>query len=356
MDDEQLLNDIYYKKHNFDGVNNLYLKARVTNKDISKEFVKEWLNKQATQQQNSTSYTKKKVFLPIYSESPYSFQIDLTFFPRYKKYNDDYYVLFTAININTRYAYAYYTKTKDMDTILDIMKIFKKDAIEINNITTDEGTEFYNNKFLKFCEDNNITVFFAKGDSHKLGIINRFHRTIKEKILKYFTASDTVNWINVIGEIIYNYNHSVHRGIGIEPYKVNNFLESELIAEKRQATDNIKSKIPIIKIGDKCRIKNISELFDDKMTTRFSNDIYEITKVNKNTVKIIDKNNIDYTVKQSDILIVHNNTELNTTNEHQMAVKQVNKTNNILRKEGLNTNNIVETKRIRKPKVYTDFI
>lgn len=355
MNDEQLLNDIYYKKHNFDGVNNLYLKARATNKDITKDFVKEWLNKQATQQQNSTSYTKKKVFLPIYSESPYSFQIDLTFFPRYKKYNKDYYVLFTAININTRYAYAYYTKTKDMDTILDIMKIFKKDAIEINNITTDEGTEFYNNKFLKFCEDNNITVFFAKGDSHKLGIINRFHRTLKEKLLKYFTATDTLNWIDVIGEIIYNYNHTVHSGIGIEPFKVNNFMESEMIAEKRQATDHIKSKIPIINIGDKCRIKNVNALFEDKMTTRFSNEIYEITKINKNTVKIIDKNNIEYIVKQSDILIVRD-TESNKTNENQIAVRKENKTNNILRKEGLINNEIIETKRIRKPKVYTDFI
>ena len=42
---------------------------------------------------NNNKKVKKKVFLPIYSESHYSFQIDLTFFPRYKKENKNYYVV-----------------------------------------------------------------------------------------------------------------------------------------------------------------------------------------------------------------------------------------------------------------------
>ena len=355
MKNDELLNDIYYNKHNFDGVNNLYLKAKATNKDISKDFVKEWLNKQATQQQNSTVYTKKKAYLPIYSETPFSFQIDLTFFPRYKKYNQDYYVLFTAININTRYAYAYYTKTKDMDTILDVMKLFKKDAIEINTITTDEGKEFNNNKFLKFCDDNNIAIFFVKGDSHKLGIINRFHRTIKEKLLKYFTATDKLNWIDVIADIIYNYNHTINSGIGIEPYKVNNFLEMEIIAEKRQQTNIIKSKIPIINVGDKCRIKNIHSLFEDKMSTRYSNEIYEIIKINTNTVIVKDNKHIEYKVKKSDILIITNPDTI-ISNQNQKAVRKENLSENKIRREGLNKEDVVYTKRERKPKVYTDFI
>lgn len=37
-------------------------------------------------------------YLPIYSDAEYAFQIDLTFFPRYKKQNKNYEVLFTAIN------------------------------------------------------------------------------------------------------------------------------------------------------------------------------------------------------------------------------------------------------------------
>ena len=79
MNDTDLLIDIYYNKHNYDGVDNLYKKAKITNKNITRAFVKEWLSNQSTQQEVHKS-TKKKIFLPIYSDTPFSLQIDLTFF------------------------------------------------------------------------------------------------------------------------------------------------------------------------------------------------------------------------------------------------------------------------------------
>ena len=203
MKHEELLNDLYYKQHNYDGVDILYKKAKLIDNTIKRDLVKEWLSKQQNKQLTVVK-TKKKSFLPIYSETPYSFQIDLTFFPRYKKQNQQIYVLFTAININTRYAYAYYGKDKEMITILDMLKKMEKQTV-INSITCDEGTEFNNKQFKTFCHDNDIQLYFVKGDSHKLGIINRFHRTIKEKLTKYFIANDTVKWVDVIDKIIYNY-------------------------------------------------------------------------------------------------------------------------------------------------------
>ena len=108
----------------------------------------------------------------------------------------------------------------------------------INSITCDEGTEFKNNQFEQFCSDNNINLYFVKGDGHKLGIINRFHRTLKEKLTQHFIANDTVNWIDVIDTIIYNYNHSVNRGISIAPAKVTDFIEQKIIENKKEETDN----------------------------------------------------------------------------------------------------------------------
>jgi IS30 family transposase len=147
---EPLLHDLYYKQHNYDGVETLYKKAKILDNTVKKDDVKEWLNKQHTKQV-ATKKTNKKIFLPIYSEKPYSFQIDLTFFPRYKKQNRQIYVLFTAININTRFAYAYYGKDKEMDTILDMVEKMLKETV-INSFTCDEGTEFKNFKFIDFCQ------------------------------------------------------------------------------------------------------------------------------------------------------------------------------------------------------------
>ena len=103
------------------------------------------------------------------------------------------YVLFTAININSRYAYAYYSKNKETTTILQFLEKFKKQSKEIHTTTTDSGSEFINKQCKKWFEDNNIKMFYIVGDSHKLGIINRFHRTLKEKILKYFCHQEQLD-------------------------------------------------------------------------------------------------------------------------------------------------------------------
>ncbi len=234
---DTLLDTIYYKEHNYDGVEQLYQKAKKRDKNISRAFVSDWLSKQQNRQQTHRK-VGKKVFLPIYSEAPYAFQFDLTFFPRYKSKNDGNYVLFTAINVNTRYAYAYYSKNKELNTILDMLEDMEKKTV-INSISCDEGLEFNNSEFIDFCNEKDIQLYFIKADSHKLGIINRFHRTIKEKLTKYFTATDSVRWIDVIDKIMYNYNHSINRGIGIEPYLVNSQLEHELIMRNKAVTDEI---------------------------------------------------------------------------------------------------------------------
>ena len=78
----------------------------------------------------------------------------------------------------------------------------------------DSGNEFKNKKCMSWFQDNNIKLFFVVGDSHKLGIINRFHRILKEKILKYFIASGSTRWIDRIDKIIKNYNNTEIRTIG----------------------------------------------------------------------------------------------------------------------------------------------
>jgi hypothetical protein len=343
MNDEDLLNDLYYKKLNFDGSNVLFQKAKLINKNIKLEFVDDWLSKQSTHQQNSNK-SKRRVFLPIYSESPYGFQIDLTFFPKYKKQNDDYYVLFTAININTRYAYAYFSKNKDSKTILDIMKIFHSQCLEIDTITTDEGTEFTNKFFTDYCDNNDITTFFVKGDSHKLGIINRFHRTLKEKLLKYFTSQDTVRWIDILDKIIWNYNHTVNRGIGIEPYKANNYIQTEIVTNKKEITEKIHEREPDYEIGKKCRIINKTALFEDKMTAKYSNKIYTITKVNKNSVVLND----EYKKKKSEILMINDDVQEIVPNVHQRAVSDYNATKNKNLRAGVQEENIIHEARQKR--------
>jgi len=343
MTDDELLNKLFYKE-NIYSFQELYKKAKEAHPKITSKIVKEFHSKQQNIQMNNKPLKDKNKYLPIYSESSYAFQIDLTFFPRYKKQNHNYEVLFTAININTRYAYAYPCKTKDMMFILDALKKMEKQTI-INSITCDSGSEFKNKEFKNFCKDEEITLYFIKDDSHKLGIINRFHRTLKEKLTQYFIANNTVNWVDIIDKIVYNYNHSVNRGIGIEPYKVNSFLEQRIITRMKEKTEKLMENEIKINVGDFCRILTKTELFEDKMLPKYSHKIFEIIKVKSKSVIVKDpSNDKEYKVKKSEIKIVQDRNNNNEFNEQDEANKE-HKIHNKLRRDNIRQENIIHNRR-----------
>lgn len=331
MSYEQLLDTLYYKEHNYDSINELYRKAKERDKSIPKSIVKEWLNNQATKQQTSQEI-KKKIYKPIYSESHYSFQIDLTFLPQYKRSNDGISVLFTAINVNSRFAYVYFNKYKNAKEVIKMLDEFQKNAIEIDAISGDLDSAFTSKECTKWFQKNNIKTFFYKSDSHKLGKINRFHRTLKNKILKYFTASGNTRWIDVIDKIVLNYNNTKNSSINFTPKEASKpFIQTQIISNDREKTNEFKEIE--LKVGDRCRLLKSKTQFG-KMQTNYSQEIYTVIKVNKNTVDIQYDNNILNKIKKSNILIIKNSFN-EKVNVNKAIDEKESKIQRRLQKEGI---------------------
>jgi hypothetical protein len=323
----QLLHKLYVIDKNYDGINELLRKAKLINAKITLNDVKTFLQSQKSYQRTYQPI-KKKTYAPIYSETPNSFQIDLTFIPQYKIQNKGIYVLFTAININTRYAYASYASNKNTDTILKLFQQFHKQAYTINHIMADLGSEFNNYTFIKYLDKHKITYDFFKSDSHKLGIINRFHRTLKEKILKYMLSNDTSTWYNVLDDLINNYNNTYHRGIKMRPIDVNDYIEQLMVSEKRDYTTKFHDSQPSFNINDIIRVKSNKTNFNTKMEAIYGSDTYKITKINKNTVNTIDTQNNKHLFKKDKIIVVSTNEFIP---QHD-TIKDNKKSNTIARK------------------------
>ena len=179
-----------------------------------------------------------------------------------------------------------------------------------------------------------------KSDGHKLGIINRFHRTIKEKLTTYFDGHDTVRWVDIMDKIIYNYNHSVNRGIGYKPVEVNDWIENEIRQKKKEQGYNIRVDEIEYKIGQYVRTLNEISQFGDKMTSKYSNEIYEITKVKNNSVIIKDEKGDLYKIKKDEIKIVPKPINNIILKEKKIANKEA-KIDRILKKENIQQENIL---------------
>ena len=65
----------------------------------------------------------------------------------------------------------------------------------------------------------------------KASIVERFNRTLKSSMYKYFTAENTLRYIHIIKSLVNACNNSKHRGIGMTPAQVRK--NDELIIRQR---------------------------------------------------------------------------------------------------------------------------
>jgi hypothetical protein len=150
----------------------------------------------------------------------------------------------------------------------------------------------------------------------------------------------------MIDSIIYNYNHTVNRGIGIEPYKVNKMIENYLIDVKRDETSILKKIVgEKFEINDIVRIKRSKKLFSDKMLSKYGDHLFKVIKDKNNSVLLIDSDGNEHSVKKSHLIKVKQTGEVLpnkptielANNEHSLMLK--------LKREGLDLANILNKRR-----------
>ena len=116
-------------------------------------------------------------FMHIYSKVPNAFQMD-TFIHDKTKGGKNYLML---INVNTRKAYAYEMKGKGCDEVLNALIKFINEVPNVSSILSDQDTAYLSSKVLTFMKAHNINYKTTQDNDHnKLGIINRFMRTIRD--------------------------------------------------------------------------------------------------------------------------------------------------------------------------------
>jgi len=60
--------------------------------------------------------------------------------------------------------------------------------------------------------------------------VERFNRTLKEKIFRYFTYKNTLRYTDVLEDLLHSYNNTYHRCIGMSPIEVNRQYEDAVRA------------------------------------------------------------------------------------------------------------------------------
>ena len=207
---------------------------------------------------------------------------DLVFMPKKTwALNDDYKYILTIIDIFSRFAWCFPLKQKrDIDVInaLETMRELPE------SMWVDEGGELSSEFLQDWLSSRDSHIYHTYGQ-HKSAVIERFNRTLKTKMFQEFELQDTEKWIDLLDEVVKDYNNTVHRSIGMTPNeaRMNRNYKKVLKTFEEQSEDkNVKSKVSF-SVGDRVRVRIMKETkgFSKGYTKSWSNDIYTIMRIKK---------------------------------------------------------------------------
>jgi hypothetical protein len=259
---------------------------------------KDWLRTQRT-------YTLHKPVRKRYSTRPYKsgaidqhWQSDLVEMIPYANVNNGYRYLLTIIDLFSRYAWAVPLKDKTGATITAAFRQVFAQGRQPQRLQTDDGREFENREFQNFLNLENIRFFTVKSQ-FKAAVVERFNRTLKAKMWRYFTRTGRYRWVHELENFMTAYNMATHRSIGVSPMQVTVDNEHELwLRQERRGPQKVTQREPttVFRVGDQVRISITKGPFAKGYLPNWTEQIYTVSQVlvtEPRQYKLRDYNNED---------------------------------------------------------------
>ena len=143
-------------------------------------------------------------------------------------------------------------------------------------------------------------------------VVERFIRTIKNKIYKHMISISKNVYIDKLDDIVNEYNNTYHTTIKMRPIDVKDNTYINIHKE-------INNKDPKFKVGDRVRISKYKNIFAKGYTPNWSEEVFVSKKV-KNTVPWTDVIN---DLNGEEITGTFYEKELQKTNQEELRIEKV---------------------------------
>jgi Integrase core domain/Chromo (CHRromatin Organisation MOdifier) domain len=201
------------------------------------------------------------------------YQVDLVDLSNISRYNDGFRYLLCCIDVFTKQAWAVPIRTKSAREVADAMEkilVEQKPAM----IQSDKGTEFLNSTFQSLLKRHDIKFYTSENEDIKAAVVERFNRTLKSKMYRYFTHASTRRYLDVLPDLLNSYNRTFHRSIGMAPVDVTS--ENEDVVMRRLYPVKPKTFKWKYRAGDRVRISMQRRPFRKGYEGRWSEEIFVI--------------------------------------------------------------------------------
>ncbi|RWR99765.1 hypothetical protein B4U79_03256, partial [Dinothrombium tinctorium] len=263
----------------FASIEKLYNFAKEKFPNVNKDEIKDWLSEQLTYTLHKQARKRFKRNKLLVSHIDEQWQADLPDMREVSSENKGFKYILTIIDIFSKYAWAVPIKNKQPDGVI---KVFKKIFEERKPLylQTDKGKEFVNQSLKRFLKSNGVNHFVSFNTEIKCAVVERFNRTLKSKIYKYFTFNNTNNYVDVLQNLLNSYNNSVHRITKFKPVDISIENEKKVffnIYGKPSKRDVLKLRQePKLQKGDNVRVSRYKKQFDRGYLPQWTEEFFTI--------------------------------------------------------------------------------
>ena len=117
--------------------------------------------------------------------------------------------------------------------------------------------------------------FFTFKSGLKASVVERFNRTFKNKM--YFTAKNTLTYIDVLPQLVKFYDSTYHRSIKMKPTQVTEANEAK-VWDTLYGSDAQKQVRFKFQVGDRVRISKVKRMFEKFYLPNYTEEMFTIYK------------------------------------------------------------------------------
>lgn len=265
----------YDLKHpaSFTGIDKFYRSQT----DASRKQIRSWTKGQeAYTLLNPVRYRfpRKQV---VVSGLDWQWDVDLMDLVSLSQHNDGYSYILVVTDILSHYAWVRPLKTKSGKEVAKAFRSIFDDSNRIPKvIRSDKGTEFIGILTQKVFKEYGVKSFVTH-DVTKANYIERFIRTLRLKLGRYFNHKETYRWIDDIQDLTDGYNASYHRSIKRSPQSVNHQNEADVwLVQYGTPRPLPKEKDFKFKVGAYVRIAHLRRTFQKEEQDKWTTEVFKV--------------------------------------------------------------------------------
>lgn len=276
----KLLQDVYYSKNSpgaYSGTRTVYREAKKKNPRVTLTQVENFLRNQETYTLHKPvrrKFPRNKV-IPLGLDTDW--QADLADMYSLAKYNNGNKYLLTCVDVFSKFAWAVPLKNKKPETVSKAFtSILRKSKRKPWRLMTDKGKEFVGQPFQQLMKKYGINHFTANNPDIKAPNVERYNRTLKSRLWKYFSNKKTFRYLEILQPVVDAINHSVSRTTGYAPVDIDSKNENK-VWEETYAPKRIILPSFHFKVGDRVRMSKEKKHFEKGYLPNYTKEIFVVT-------------------------------------------------------------------------------